>query len=355
MLLGTGFWLRAFGAFISVIAIIITLLIIREEFLLSILILIAASAHFFQSFQVIDYYFRAKVQAKYSVYAQFSAMLLASIIKVILILVQAPLIYFMIAFSVEFVLAAFGFLLTYNLSKLSPFNWQFSKIVGKELLKDSWPLILSGIMVSVYMKIDQVILKYMMDEKSVGYYAAAVRLSEAWYFIPVAICNSLFPAIVNAKKVNEVFYQNRMQKLYDLLAFIAIAIAVPVTFFSTQVTSILFGNEYLPSAPVLTIYIWAGIAVFLGVASGQYLINENFTKLSFIRTTVGMLLNVILNLILIPLYGIVGSAIATLVSYTISVFFIGVFSSTRTQLKLLLKAVIFYQLFGNIIKVFKGK
>jgi len=354
-LLGTGFWLRVFGAVVSVIAIIITLLIIREEFFLSILILIAASAHFFQSFQVIDYYFRAKVQAKYSVYAQFSAMLISSLIKIILILIQAPLIFFMLAFSIEFVLAAFGLLVSYKLNKLSLINWSYSKKLGKELLKDSWPLILSGIMVSVYMKIDQVMLKYMMDEKSVGYYAAAVRLSEAWYFIPVTICNSLFPAIINAKKTNEVIYQNRMQKLYDLLALFAFAIAVPVTFLSTQVTSILFGNEYLPSAPVLTIYIWAGVAVFLGVASSQYLVNENLTKLSFIRTAVGMLFNVILNLIFIPLYGIVGSAVATLISYSISVFFIGIFPSTRNQLKLLLKSVLLYQLFGNLIKVFKSK
>jgi O-antigen/teichoic acid export membrane protein len=341
-LLGTGFWLRTIGAVVSIIVIITTLLIIKEKFSLSLFILIAAASHFFQSFQIIDYFFRAKVQAKYSVYAQFTAMFLSSVFKVVLILTSAPLIYFVIAFSVEFVFAAAGFVLAYKTNKLSIFNWHFSKMLAKELMKDSWPLILSGIMVSLYMRIDQVMLKYMMDEKSVGYYAAAVRLSEAWYFIPVAICNSLFPAIVNAKKVNEVFYQNRMQKLYDLLAFIAIMIALPVTFFSNQIITILYGNEFISSAPVLTIYIWAGVAVFLGVASSQYLINENLTKFSFFRTALGTVSNVILNFILIPLYGITGSALATLISYSVATFSIGFSKRTYKQTWMMIKSIFFF-------------
>ena len=338
-LLGTGFWLRTFGAFISITVIIVTLLIIKEDFFLSILIIIAASSHFFQSFQIIDYFFRAKVQAKYSVYAQFSAMLIASLIKIILILINAPLIYFVVAFSVEFVFAALGFVFAYKVNKLSMFNWSFSKKLCKELMKDSWPLILSGIMVSLYMRIDQVMIKYMMDEKSVGYYAAAVRLSEAWYFIPVAICNSLFPAIINAKKVNEVFYQNRMQKLYDLLAFIAILIALPVTFLANQIITILYGNQFISSAPVLTIYIWAGVSVFLGVASNQYLINENLTKLSFFRTALGTVSNIILNFIFIPIMGITGSALATLLSYSIATFSIGFSKQTKKHIWMMIRSL----------------
>ena len=349
-LLGTGFWLRTIGAFISIVVIIVTLLLIKEEFFLSLLILIAAASHFFQSFQIIDYFFRAKVQAKYSVYAQFSAMILSSVFKIVLILVSAPLIYFVIAFSVEFVLAAAGFVIAYKANKLSIFYWKFSKELSKELLKDSWPLILSGIMISLYMRIDQVMLKYLMDEKSVGYYAAAVRLSEAWYFIPVAICNSLFPAIVNAKKVSNVFYQNRMQKLYDLLALIAIMIALPVTFLSNQIITILYGNEFISSAPVLTIYIWAGVAVFLGVASNQYLVNENLTKFSFLRTALGTVSNVILNYIFIPLYGITGSAIATLISYSIATFSIGISRHTYTHFWMMIKSLFLFTYLKLLIK-----
>ena len=207
------------------------------------------------------------------------------------------------------------------------------------LLKDSWPLILSGLVIAIYTKIDQVMIKNMLDSKELGYYAAAVRLSEAWYFIPVALTNSIFPAIVNAKKVSNKFYFNRMQKLYDILAWMAIAIAVPVSIFSKDIINIIFGNEFQSAAPVLTIYIWAGVAVFLGVASSKYLITENFTKLSFFRTFIGMIFNVILNLILIPKYGIVGAAVATLVSYSVATFSLIFISKTSLQIKMMLKSI----------------
>jgi O-antigen/teichoic acid export membrane protein len=185
----------------------------------------------------------------------------------------------------------------------------------------------------------------MMSEEAVGYYAAAVRICEAWYFIPVTLCNAIFPAIVNAKNVSTEFYNNRMQKLYDILTWSAIGIAVPVTIFSSQIIELLFGNEFSPAAPVLTIYIWAGVAVFLGVASSQYLINENFTKLSFTRTTIGMIVNVILNLILIPYYGIIGSAIATLISYTVVTFIISFHKNFKLQFKMMLKSLFLISLF----------
>jgi len=202
----------------------------------------------------------------------------------------------------------------------------------------------------VYMRIDQIMIKNMINDEAVGYYSSAVRLCEAWYFIPVTLCNSLFPAIVNAKTVSEEFYNNRLQKLYDILAWMAIGIAVPVTIFSPQIIQLLFGNDFSPASPVLTIYIWAGVAVFLGVASSQYLINENLTKLSFSRTFAGMVVNVILNLILIPYYGIVGSAIATLISYTIATFSIFTSKKTTQQVKMMLKSLFLITFFNYISK-----
>ena len=119
----------------------------------------------------------------------------------------------------------------------------------------------------------------------------------------------------------------------------AIAIAVPVSIFSKDIINIIFGNEFQSAAPVLTIYIWAGVAVFLGVASSKYLITENFTKLSFFRTFIGMIFNVILNLILIPKYGIVGAAVATLVSYSVATFSLIFISKTSLQIKMMLKSI----------------
>ena len=353
-LLGTVFLLRLLGGVSTIIFIALTLYFSGESTNISILILIVSVSAIFQSFSVIDYYFRAEVKAKYSVYVFSSAVLIVAVLKIMLIIFEAELIYFAIAFSIEFLLAASGFLFVYSFNKLNLSRWRFNKKIALSLLKDSWPLILSGLVVSVYMKVDQVMIKNMLNGEEVGYYAAAVKLSEAWYFIPVALTNSLFPAIVYAKKVSKEFYNNRMQKLYDILAWMAIAIAVPVSIFSSEIISIIFGNEFQSAAPVLTIYVWAGVAVFLGVASSQYLINENFTKLSFSRTFIGMVLNILLNFILIPKYGIVGAAIATLISYSIAVFSMILFPKTKKQFFMMMKSLLFVNIINQALK-FRSK
>jgi len=350
-LLGSVFLLRLLGGVSTIIFIAFTLYFSGESTNISILILIVSASAIFQSFSVVDYYFRAEVKAKYSVYVFSSSVLIVAVLKIMLIIFQANLIYFAIAFSVEFLLAASGFLFVYRFNKLKLSKWRFDKKLAVSLLKDSWPLILSGLVVSVYMKVDQVMIKNMLNSEEVGYYAAAVKLSEAWYFIPVALTNSLFPAIVNAKKVSKEFYNNRMQKLYDILAWMAIAIAVPVSIFSSEIISIIFGNEFQSAAPVLTIYIWAGVAVFLGVASSQYLINENFTKLSFSRTLIGMVLNILLNFILIPKYGIVGAAVATLISYTVATFSLIFNKNTAYQIVIMLKSILFITFFQYLFNL----
>jgi len=321
-ILGSVFLLRLVGGIVTIILIALTLFISGERTDISILILIISTSAIFQSFSVIDYYFRSEVRAKYSVYAMTASVLFTSSLKILLIILEAPLIYFAIVFSAEFFIAAAGFLLVYKHNKLKIINWKFQKELALSLLKDSWPLILTGLVVSVYMKIDQVMIKNMLNN------------------VAIALTNSLFPAIVNAKKVSNKFYFNRMQKLYDILAWMAISIAVPVSIFSKDIIIIIFGNEFQSAAPVLTIYIWAGVAVFLGVASSQYLVTENFTKLSFSRSLIGMVINVILNLVLIPKYGIVGAAYATLISYSLAVFSIILFPKTRKQFFMMMKSIL---------------
>jgi O-antigen/teichoic acid export membrane protein len=204
------------------------------------------------------------------------------------------------------------------------------KDIAISLLKDSWPLILSGVVISVYMKIDQVMIKEMMNNEAVGQYSAALRLSEVWYFIPMVIANSLFPAIINAKNQSEKLYYDRLQKLYDFMTWMAIFIALPMTFLSDWLINLLFGEEYHQAGNVLMIHIWASVFVFLGVASSKWFISENLQKYSFYRTLTGAIINILLNYIMIPLYGILGAAMATLISQSIASYF---FNITNKKLR----------------------
>ena len=350
-LLGTGLGLKLIGAIISILLIAIAIFFTSTDRLTNLLIFIIAASPIFQAFNVVDFFFQSKVLSKYSVIVQSSSFIITSIIKIFLILLKASLLSFVIFTTAEYFFAAIGYLIMYKNRGMSIKLWKFNKQIGINIIKDSWPLILSGVVISIYMKIDQVMIKQMLGNAEVGFYAAAVRLCEAWYFLPAIITTSLFPAVVNAKSTDEKLYQSRLQKLYDLLAWAAILIAIPTTFLSGFIINILYKPEFLPAAPVLTIYIWAGVATFLGIASSQYLITENFTKIAFYRTFIGMIINVILNLILIPIYGITGSAVATLISYSAATFSIIVGKKTRTQSLMMIKAILFFDLF----KIFNKK
>lgn len=313
-LLGTAFRLKLTGAFFVLIALAVAVTLSQQDSQTILLIFVIASATVFQSFNVIDFYFQAKVLSKYVVYANIISLLLSSMVKIWLILNDAPLLYF--AYSVlfdSFVLSC-GFVHFYRHKNRLLSSWYFDKKLALSLLKDSWPLILSGLVIAVYMKIDQIMIKEMLSVEAVGQYAAAVRISETWYFIPMVVASSLFPAIINAKKQSEALYHVRLQKLYDLMVWMAIAIALPMTFLSDWVVSLLYGEQYNQAGSVLMIHIWAGVFVFLGVAFSKYLTNENLTRKFFYRTTLGAVVNIILNYLLITKYGIKGAAIATLVA-----------------------------------------
>jgi O-antigen/teichoic acid export membrane protein len=353
-ILGSTFFLKIFGAILSILLIWLTTILISETSYNKLLILIIAFSTIFQSFNVIDLYFQSKVLSRFTVYVQVSTLFISSTLKFLLVIFNFPLLYFAIVMLVETALIAAGFNVVFKINHQLILKWQFVNSRAKQLLKDSWPLILSGLVIAIYVKIDQVIIKNMMTDKDVGYYAAAVRIAEAWYFIPTAISTSVFPAIINAKKISEKLYLSRLQKLYDILAWVAICISIPITIFSKDIIKFLLGPDFIQSASVLTIYIWAGVAVFLGVASSQYLINENLTKISFLRTFIGMVFNIVLNLILIPKMGIIGSALATLISYSVATFTIGLTKKTFHQSVMMVKSILFLNLFKLILNAWQS-
>jgi O-antigen/teichoic acid export membrane protein len=326
-LIGTAFSLKLMGSFLVLIILAIAINFTSNSKYMNLLVFIVASATIFQSFDVIDFYFRSKVISKFTVYANIISLLLSSIIKISLILNDAPLIAFVWLVLFDSIILACGFIYFYLKNNFSIKLWKFDPILAKNLLENSWPLILSGMVIAIYMKIDQVMIKDMLGNIEVGNYAVAVKLSTIFYFIPMIINSSLFPAIINAKQRSETLYYQRLQKLYDLMVWIAIAIAFVMTFMSNWIVNLLYGEQYLNASGVLMIHVWAGVFVFLGVASAKWFIVENLQKYFFYRTLSGAILNITLNYILIPIYGIYGAAIATLISQMVASYGFNLFNS----------------------------
>ncbi|WP_308133709.1 flippase [Thiothrix subterranea] len=340
-LISTTFWLKLIGAFSLLAILAIAVNFTSNDAYTNTLVFIIASATIFQCFNVIDIYFQAKIMGKYIVYANVISLFLSSIIKIILILYNAPLIAFVWTTLFDSLIIALGYI--YFFSKISTVKTIFGsakKDTTVSLLKDSWLMMVAGAAILIYMKIDQVMIQEMLGSEQVGQYAAAVRISEAWYFIPMVVASSLFPAVINAKKQSEALYYARLQRLYDLMVWMAIAVALPMTFFSDFVIQTLYGEQYNQAGNVLMIHVWAGVFVFLSVANDKWFYIENKAGLLAIKVTMGAISNIILNYMLIPKYGINGAAIATIISYSISVLWSDVaMQSIRFLLVMKLKSI----------------
>ncbi|HBU07466.1 MAG TPA: flippase, partial [Candidatus Magasanikbacteria bacterium] len=314
--LGTAFILNMLGAVLSIVIIfLITFFYLKHDYFTSILIIVMSTTYILQSFNVIDSYFQAMVLSKKIVILQIISLFVSSLFKLLFIFLQLDLQFFIYLFVFDAAFLAVGLLFTYKLNHHKIFDWHFDFNLAKQLFKESWPLMFSVLFFAIYSRIDQVMLKNMLNNEAVGQYSVAVKLSEFWIFIPGIISSSVIPAIINAKKNDQQVYENRYKKLYLLIFYLALSISFFIFIFAKTIVSVLFGPDYLEAVNPLRIYVWSGVASAVGYLVSMYLIIEKHTKIIFFNTFLSMLINVILNLVLIPIYGISGAAIATLISY----------------------------------------
>ncbi|WP_262696723.1 flippase [Flagellimonas lutimaris] len=350
-LMGTSFWLQTFGSCFIMVSLICFVLLNNNKPLTNKIILIVGFTTFLHSFNVITSFFNSQVKSKFNAIPAFLGITISSLLKIYGIWQQASLIFFVYILVFDTLFLALGQIYYYIKSSNRLKKWTFKRATAKALLKDSWPLILSGIVISIYMKIDQIMIKELISNAAVGQYAAAVRLSEAWYFIPMIICTSVFPAILNAKTKSIELYKERLSNLYDLMVFLGIAVIIPVLLFADWGIQFLYGSDFDQTAFVLKIHIWAGVFVFLGVANRRWFISENLQVYQTICLGFGMITNIILNIIMIPKLGIAGAAYATLISqFVASVLAPAFFSKTRESFYMMIQSLLFISFFNKILR-----
>jgi O-antigen/teichoic acid export membrane protein len=342
-LIGTAFYLKIFGSLLAIFFVFIISFFTTQNIFMLGLIWIFSLNFIPQAFNVIETYFQSQVLAKNVVRAQIFSSLIAIILKILVIVFNKGIFWLTLIFVLETFL--YGIFLLYTFRKYGNRirDWKFDKHIAMNLLKDSWPLMFSGLAVGIYMKIDQVMIQNMLGSEQVGLYAVAVKLSEVWYFIPSLICISIFPAIINALKNNSNEFKKRIGRLFFSMFWIAMIISIFITIFSNIIIKILFGNEYLLSIPILQIHIWSTVGAFTSMALGNYLNSKNLNIILLYSTILGAILNIILNIILISKLGVSGAAIATLISYSSATLSIFLFKKSDLSLKRWLISIITYK------------
>ena len=270
--------------------------------------------------EITVWWFESKVLSKYTVWAQNGVFLVFAAVKVILILEQASLIAFvwiMLAEAVVVAIILLGVMSKYGLL-LTKLRVSIKR--AKLLLKDGWPLLISSIMIVIYMQIDKIMLGKMVGYEEVGIYSVATLISTVWYFLISIFLATLFPSLTNLHAQRSGLLSQRWIQLYALMLWVSVAVALILSLFSNILVEFIFGEMYARSASVLVVHAWAGVNVAIGSVWSKWLLLENKLKIGLYGQLIAVIINVGLNFWLIPSFGAIGAALATLVSSWISMF-----------------------------------
>jgi PST family polysaccharide transporter len=326
-LIGTVFVLQVMSYLLILPLIIAAVLLLRSgEATVVWAVIIIAIGNIFSTSRIFDFWFQSQLKSKYVVWATQSSEIVIAVVKIILILADAPLMAFVIVTAINMVL--------YFLAKLAFYigrgekiqNWRFSYNRAKAMLQDSWPLAFSFLAITIYTQIDNVMLGQLMDNHAVGIFGEAARISTMWYFIPAAIASSAYPVLVRSyQNLSPRKYQNRTQTLFDILSLTAYFSSVSLALSASILITSLYGQEYIKSGSVLAVHVWTFIFVSLRHGVDRWLMVNNMTQFTMWYTLLGVTMNIALNYWWIPISGEIGAAWATVLANAISIYLINLF------------------------------
>jgi polysaccharide transporter, PST family len=316
-ILGTATILEFASGITSFCLVIGTIFLLRpDDPLARIIVIVMSSSLVFQGVSDnLDTWFQSQFQSKHAILSEHIAFTIATLGRVILIQLHAPLIAFAILVLAENIFATINLIIAYQHTGQKIQRWRVDRQRAIDLIKVSWPLIFSSLSIMIYLYIDQIMIGQLADSHAVGIYAVAVKLSENWAFLVLAITKSVAPYIMEGKNISEQSYYQRIQKLCNLLALIFYAVAIPSTLFATQIVVLVFGESYAAAGVVLSIHIWSSIWMFFGNVKQIWIAAEELTVFAMTASFIGAVMNIALNFWLIPIYKELGAAIATVISY----------------------------------------
>lgn len=336
--MGTAFLLRAAGGAVGFL--ICVLLASRQSAPASTLIVIVAAGMIFQVPDVVDLMFQARGNARRSAWVRMAACILANVLKVGLILAEAPLAAFAMAGVVELAGAAAGWWWGARSEGCGMVDWRTDRARVSNLLRESWPLAVSGFAISTQAYADQLVLGLMLGGDELGQYAAALRLVGVFAFVPMVVQTVAAPEITRAKRDDEILYQRRLHSLYRLMFGIFVITALPLIVLGPLATRLLFGASYAGAAALIP---WLAFRLFFtnfGIARGIFVTNEGLFRFALVTSIAGAVANIGLNLLLVPHWGARGAIVASFVSFALTVFALEVFQPrARLNLRLMLCAV----------------
>ena len=335
--LGTTIVLCLLSSFFCVIGIFSFVKIANGGETLTLIVCLLYSTNlFFQACELIVYWFQAKLLSKYTSIISLISYLFVSIYSFFILVTEKSVIWFSVSNTINYSLIAIGSFIAYKRLKGQKLSISFS--LGNKLFSRSKHYILSGIMVTLFAQTDKIMIKLMIGEAATGYYGAAVATAGLTGFVFSAIIDSFRPAIFEGKKINDNIFDHRLMLLYSVIIYVSLFQCVLMTVFAKPITLIFYGNQYVNAVKALQIVVWYTTFSYLGAVRNIWILANEKQHYLWKINFCGAVLNIILNYILIPSFGILGAASASLITQFCTNVVVGfVLSEIRDNNALMLK------------------
>ena len=338
-ILGTAIRMSVCSSFLCIIGVIVFASIANAgEYETIVVCSLYSVVLVFQAFELVNYWFQAKLMSKYTAIMSFVAYLFVAGYKIFLLVTHKNIYWFAASQVIDYLFISVGGIILYK--HVGGQEFTFSKVTAKEMLKKSHFYIVSSLMVTIFAQTDKIMIKLMLNSEETGYYSAAIFCAGISSFIFSAIIDSMRPTIFESRKESTEKFEEKLSNLYLIIIYLSLAQCVVMTIFARLVIEILYGVEYVAATKTLQIVVWYTTFSYLGAVRNIWILAENKQKYLWVINLSGAMTNVIMNFILIPLLGINGAAIASLITQIFTNVIVGyVIKPIRPNNRLMIKGL----------------
>jgi polysaccharide transporter, PST family len=339
--MGTALLLRLVAGVVCVCVAPFAVWLVHRDVSRSVLVAVVTMTALWGAADVFTLWFHHKTQMRTIVRFRAVVFVGLALLRLLLVKCGAGLMGFAALVAVETGLCAAIAWALYSREPSHPRRFGFSTDLAVLFVRQGWPLMLSGVAVATYLRLDQVLLPLLAGDHEAGLYSAALRISEAWYVVPTALTQSAMPRILARANHSSVSLVQALTPIFRTLVAVAYVAALGVSVLSPLLVRWLFGEPYAGAASVLVVHVWAGVFVALGTARSIWDAGTARTRLSLVSVALGAVVNLGLNVALIPRYGAVGAAVATLVAYAFATFGVHLIAPSGREVgKAMLRALV---------------
>lgn len=314
-ILTTAFCMRCAGGALAMLLSVASALLLEDGKQTAFLVLIVSLSFFPNAFDVIELWYQKSIQAKILAKNRAITSILSSALKISLVCVNAPIEAFALMQLVESIICAIGLSFIYYTDGKQLFHAKPSFAIAKRLLFQSWPLMVSGVVLALFFRCEQLVIKSTLGDNGLGLYYASVRIMELWGFLPFAVLSTIYPMVIRMKTNEPEAYENFCQLLYDILTWLGVSVALLATIAAPIVVPFIYGPSYVATIPVLIIHAWTAPVTFSASVRAQIMLVESANIFHLVIAIIGILITIPLAFLLTRQFGVSGAALTLFASF----------------------------------------